>query len=603
MRIQMVNAHDTKAKRIAREQKILDENKIVDEQKIANAQNAINAQKDVETHFKKTVQLNCPNHILSEFRIIMAESKLPGTEFINPHTKKTEKFPSDPNEFTAMHLQIIARNESKNTTGVMNTHLYKDEQGQEQLTSDQIARVRCLVKGTTIAGVTLATAQGGYPVGQSTREVFKEPQKMIVVDQSGLQWQGDLRNTGGMFFYPDDTKDVPPPKGCASWQEYASFQKDMFKAMYGKDRPQVPSDNTMDVTWEGVQGRLDLNAVALAIENEFLQALDAVVSQGNKDLNVNEKINFKFLKAGMGFFSKGLTDCDPNKLEIARLEGIERALQRIANLPKEEQEIALGKIKSLELPYSAVPPETDAIIERIEHLAQKLGLAWQGAANEDVFLPREGYVNATTNCGDPHAMIGNEGDYGSVDAAISTNANVSHLNPVVNEGIQLRASPSIVNDNTISDKDAALNEIRMATVKYITWMNENTQGIRGLTRFTHMFHGNSGLDRAQNILNMIDEGNTKNIDKALTEAFAASGNSQHSYSRFLMQHLSPENKVLDNGTTDTKFAQTKDTYNISEKFKDFKAQATQLKNEHIEKHKEKEVINTSEGPTMSSPRG
>ena len=598
MRIQMVDAYEAKKKRIDREQKILDEKKVVDEEKIANAQNATNAQKEVETNFKKTVQLNCPDHILWEFREIMAASKLPGTAFINPHTKKTEKFPSDPNEFTAIHLQIIARNESQNTTGVMKTYLYQDEQGQEQLTSDQIARVRCLVKATTIAGVTLATAQGGYPAGVSTREVFKEPQKIIVVDQSGLQWQGDLRNTGGMFFYPDDTKDAPLPKGCASWKEYASFQKDMFKAMYGKDRPQVPSNNTMDVTWGGVKGCLDLNEVALAIENEFLQSLDAVVIQGNKDLNVDEKINFKFLKAGMGFFSKGLTDCNITNLEVARLEGIERALQRIANLPKEEQETALGKIKSLELPYSAAPPETDAIIERIEQLAQKLGLAWQGADKEDFFLPREGYVNATTNCGDPHAMIGNEGNYGSVDAAISTNSNVSHFNPVVNEGIQLRASPSIVNDNTISDKDAALNEIRMATVKYITWMNENAQGIR----LTHLFHGNNGLERAQNILNMIDEGNTKNIDKALADAFAASGNSQHSYSRYLVQHLSPENKVLDNGTTDTEFAQTKDTYNVNEKFKAFKAQANQLKNEHIEKHKEKEVINTSEIPTMSSPR-
>ena len=48
--------------------------------------------------------------------------------------------------------------------------------------------------------------------------------------------------------------------------------------------------------------------------------------------------------------------------------------------------------------------------------------------NEDALMPRAGFVNATTNCGDPHAMIGNEGSHQSANASIATNAQVLNLN-------------------------------------------------------------------------------------------------------------------------------------------------------------------------------
>ena len=70
------------------------------------------------------------------------------------------------------------------------------------LTEDQIARIRCLVKGSTVVGKVTATHVYGY--GPRKAQELSKPEDVIVIDQAGLQWQGDLRNTGGMFFYPED---------------------------------------------------------------------------------------------------------------------------------------------------------------------------------------------------------------------------------------------------------------------------------------------------------------------------------------------------------------------------------------------------------------
>ncbi len=127
---------------------------------------------------------------------------------------------------------------------------------------------------------------------------------------------------------------------------------------------------------------------------------------------------------------------------LARLKGIERALQRLVNLPEGDRRLALGQVARIELPFSATrDPRSQEVLNRIGALVWQLDVVWGGAPAEDVLIPREGYVNATTNTGDNHAPIGNEGGYASVDAMISSNAVVDHLNAAANEGITLVVSP------------------------------------------------------------------------------------------------------------------------------------------------------------------
>lgn len=378
----------------------------------------------------RLIQVHCPPAILKAFQEIIVQSKIPGTSFSNPYTGVTETFPKEAKDFTARHLQILARNECLNGDGQMNVGLYNG-----LLTEDQIASIRCLVKATTVTGKVEVMRSGGYPGGNPIIE--KTPsQNMIVIDQAGFQWQNDHRNTGGLFFYPNKKE-----------ANYAVWQEQMYKAMYGTDRPKEPSQNVLEVQWGEKKGKLDLDGVALGIQCEFMQALESAAAQGQMELGKREKINFRYLKAGMGFFADGLfsegrSGSDHPSILLARLQGIGAALNTIKSMPDEQRKQFLGKVGRLELPFSQSNDEKiTAQLMKIKSLAEDIGLEWGGAGIIDALHDNPpGYITAVTNTGDPHAMPGNEGRYASVDAAISTNARINNLNVAFNKKAQLRPS-------------------------------------------------------------------------------------------------------------------------------------------------------------------
>ncbi|ARB92875.1 hypothetical protein [Legionella longbeachae] len=377
-----------------------------------------------------------PESVLEGFQAIIKESSLCGQEFYNPFTEEMERFPEHPTEFTVRHLQFLARNESSNVSGIMDCSLYGG-----LLTEDQIARIRCLVKGSAVVGKVTATKAYGF--GRKVEELPK-PEDVIVIDQIGLQWQGDLRNTGGMFFYPQDSEIEKLPKNYAAWQN------DMFFQMYGVERRDQPSkENSLELQWGPsldsdlrVRGVLDLDGVRWGIMHEFHQALAGLVNYSHTLSEDSNPINFKFLKAGMGFFSAGLYDLDFNypltalqndglaQVELARLKGILSALE---SYPSDTN---FGKVRRLNLPFSAQVPDNASpevanqygiILKAIKNECRRLNLEWGTDRVEDALAPVPGYINAVTNCADPHALIGNEGKYSSVDAAISSNIPNIHL--------------------------------------------------------------------------------------------------------------------------------------------------------------------------------
>jgi hypothetical protein len=191
----------------------------------------------------------------------------------------------------------------------------------------------------------------------------------------------------------------------------------------------------------GVHGVIDLDAVAKAIYDEFNQALESVVFQAKYDLDTDARVNFKFCRAGMGFFLSGLMG-DKSMIRVARLQGIANALSDLLALPEDLRAEKLAKVARLVLVHSDESPYSDAILARIADLTLSLGLEWGGVPEEDSFKPLPGYVIATTNCADPHAMPGNEGGPSSVDACIAFNANVNFHNAAFNSLMKTRVLSS-----------------------------------------------------------------------------------------------------------------------------------------------------------------
>ncbi|MBP6918605.1 MAG: hypothetical protein KBB94_06795, partial [Legionellaceae bacterium] len=392
--------------------------------------------------------LNCPAPILAAFKETLTGADgrniLGGVVLNNPNGGSNVTLPLHISDLTPLHLQLLARNEVANTTGVMKTELY-----QGLLNADQIARIRCLVKATNTSTVTRVHTIGGYPEATSRPSSAGTPNnKTVVIDQAGLQWQGDYRNTGGLFFYPHTPSDPRLPAGYAAWQN------EMYQAMYGQCRSVASSANFMEVTWDtknsnqNVRGRIDLDGVEMAISAEFSQALAAAALQTRGS---RQPVNFKFLKAGMGCFAEGIARASTRelaRLEVTRLKGIEQALIKLSQLDPVERAQILGAVRAIELPFSAsYDADTTAILDRIESLVTNMGLEWMGAEPEDALTLRPGYTNALTNCGDPHAMIGNEGWYGSVDAMIRTNCDptISHCDVWINPYITQHDNSILLN--------------------------------------------------------------------------------------------------------------------------------------------------------------
>lgn len=404
------------------------------------------------------VSLYYPEETLKHFQDIIKDTKLCGQKFYNPYTEEEEQFPEEPSEFTARHLQLLARNEYANTSGVMDCSLYGG-----LITADQIARIRCLVKQTVVVGKVTASHWGGYGPKQ---KAFPKPEEVILIDQIGYQWQGDFRNTGGLYFYPED------PKAASLPSDYQQWQKAMYLQVHGEERPaKAPAEHTLKLLWDAdldgkkppVRGVFDLDALQKGFEIEFQQALSALLEYSNK-LPDDKPINFKFLKAGMGAFSDGLRPLhnkdvpirflpkvqkekndDLATLELTRLQGILSALKTFPD------NTDFGRIKRLTLPFSNHIPELASaakkaqfndIFNNIEKECKRLNLEWGGAERRDALEPASGYITATTNCADPHAMIGNEGGHASVDASLSSNIpNIFLLNVAYNKQVSCLAFP------------------------------------------------------------------------------------------------------------------------------------------------------------------
>lgn len=359
--------------------------------------------------------------VIEEFQKIVQGSKILGAKYHNPYTNKTENFPSNPSEFNSKHLQILARNESVNTTGSYKFNLYDG-----LLDDDKICRIRHLQKLVVNQSEVKAEYFGGFPRGAPINQIQGGGKNFFLVDQSGFQWQGDKRNTGCIFFYPENTTD----------QSYNKFQKDMYRVTFQEDRPDKPSDNKIAVTWNGDRGVIDLDLLKKGFKEEFKQAFISANHAFSQDKS-GDKHCLRFNKAGLGFFAEGVINGSDKSIKQdkfcqARLEGIAEALNEISQSVQNGQgSFSISpKFDALELPFSADQRILgyDLLAKSIKDNAQKIGIVEVFIGNKDALEVKSGYKVALTNCADPHAMVGNEGEYGSVDAMIATNCRKSSQN-------------------------------------------------------------------------------------------------------------------------------------------------------------------------------
>jgi Ran GTPase-activating protein (RanGAP) involved in mRNA processing and transport len=120
--------------------------------------------------------------------------------------------------------------------------------------------------------------------------------------------------------------------------------------------------------------------------------------------------------------------------------------------------------------------------------------------------------------------------------------------------------------HTIADSDAKAlirQKINRALIgdgdTYLNWMRQHAKGIRGITRFSHWYHGKSGTKRARALLDIANDDNQdiESIKKALAKVIKASSAHKHSLSRYLIaEFIGHEISTLQE-LPDKKFAEMK----------------------------------------------
>ncbi|CAL8109539.1 unnamed protein product [Orchesella dallaii] len=322
-------------------------------------------------------------------------------------------------------LQQIARNESHNTTGVINTSLYSDIKDRRVLYS-----IRDLVRQCVVVGVDEAKKCGGYNCVKEKQT----KQRVYVCDLAALQFQQPY-NTGRFVLIEEN-----PHKGILDdliYENVVGERKKQFEEVKKSWESNDTEARNRYIRHDGygLPGRSSCFIDSKAYQ-KFV-ALDVLIS----GLALSElaslhgdKLNFKFLKYGTGFFAwKFSSELDKLILKGV-MDGLEHLFMR--NDPK-----VLNTIKHVELPFYKIDPNS---LKRIKDFKTRYGVDIIASTNDALKQTRTSgtkrLITATTNCGDNHAACGNEMGYSSVDAAIAENlvskGNIfsANINTMMSEG-------------------------------------------------------------------------------------------------------------------------------------------------------------------------
>lgn len=326
-------------------------------------------------------------------------------------------------------LQKIARNEPSNVTGVINTTLYPDIADKMVLYS-----IRDLVRQCIIVGVDECSHYGGYGCNRQTQP----KKKVYICDLAALQFQQPY-NTGRLVLI-QETDEFHGILDNLIYEHVVGEQKRSFSdivTILNKNDSESEPIKQRYIRHDGYglpgQGScfLDANAYSCFVKQDVILyglALQKMIDAHHP----NEKIHFKFLKYGTGFFAWRFANILDELILSAVLDGLDELLEK----PK-----MLDIIKHIELPfYKFRPCDT----KRLENFKSKYAIDVSFSSNDALkHSPTKGLIVSTTNCGDNHAVCGkiidrfsfhfsdelffwfvfsgNEMEFCSVDAAIAEN--------------------------------------------------------------------------------------------------------------------------------------------------------------------------------------
>lgn len=290
-------------------------------------------------------------------------------------------------------LEMIARNEPSNVTGVINTTLYMDIANKPEV----LFSIRDLVRQCVIVGVDECSHYGGY----HTSRLPQPKQRVYACDLAALQFQ-QRYNTGRLVLiqYNDEFRGVLDD---VIYENVVGEKKRSYADIANAWEQSQSNDEEIKQRYlrhdgYGIPGRgscfLDKKAYAAFVKKDVILyglALQKVVSRHHPD----DQIHFKFLKYGTGFFGGKFATILSELILHAVLDGLDELL----NKPK-----VLDMIKQIELPFFQSKPDDE---ERLQEFQSKFGIEVLFTKDDALKASQvNGLILSTTNCGDNHAVFG-----------------------------------------------------------------------------------------------------------------------------------------------------------------------------------------------------
>ncbi|XP_037048840.1 uncharacterized protein LOC119083264 [Bradysia coprophila] len=297
-------------------------------------------------------------------------------------------------DFDLKDLQIVSRNESSNTSGLIDFRNYSG------ISHELIYSLKDLNRQTVIIGKDLVTNPGRYPQTESQSE------SVYICDLIGLQFQQKY-NTGRLVLVGEDL-----PRGV--------LDDFIYTRVVQQEKP------TIDNVRSDCSGRFiecsgvyfDSTAYVKFVAHDVLLAGIAL------NQSATEPLNFKFLKYGTGFYAGPFRHLLDRFIGQGVAEGLENLLK---NLPENH------RIRGIELPYFDRNAAIDVACSQ-HNLELRYG-------KEDALKSTLAEcITATTNSADSHSMTGNKMGFGSVDGAIAENLSGKAIkfSPIINGLMQKR---------------------------------------------------------------------------------------------------------------------------------------------------------------------
>lgn len=352
---------------------------------------------------------------------------------------------------TLRHLQMLARNEAANTTGIIDFASYEG-----RLTYEQILTLKDLVRQTIIVGKSIAVASGGY---LCAKEINDPPQLVYLIDLPGFQFQKP-DNSGRLLVIPEPgffgRKRIP--EGVLDNRIFTSIVGESKASYADCDKDEL---RYVSGTFHKVKAYLDIKAYQKFVAQDVQLAVRSLIDclkADNFDADT-QQILFKFTKYGTGHFAQGLKPkgiLDQYINHAVRL-GFETLFADEALLPDIKKYIG-----HISLPFFNEDP-------LLVNLCKTHGLGCD-FANLDALkqhVKGKKYIVATTNSSDPHAGTGCEMlENSSLDSQIALDQadHANKFSPVLNElkSKFLKVKP-LVKAKEIKE-DEELTEITLANL-------------------------------------------------------------------------------------------------------------------------------------------